>query len=206
MFPRLLPVGMPLVSLSDLITQAIAAQVVSFPTDTVPALAVQPEAADAIFHLKQRPSDKPLILMGASWTDLLPYVSGSRGEFVIWEAIAQRYLPGALTLVLPASFKVPQAVNPQNSRTIGVRVPAHPVACKILAQTGPLATTSANVSGEPPLTDLLAISKGFPDVFTLDPQTLNPEEQRGSGQPSTVIRWTGNDWETIRRGSVYIQN
>ncbi|MGK7933895.1 MAG: L-threonylcarbamoyladenylate synthase [Microcystaceae cyanobacterium] len=194
---------MPLVSCSDLVNHAIAGKVVSFPTDTVPALAVQPNESDLIFKLKKRSLNKPLILMGASWTDLLPYLSGSREEFVIWEAIAERYFPGALTLILPASFKVPEAMNPQDKDTIGVRVPAHPTACKILAQTGPLATTSANLSGNPPIEMLGVINETFGEVFTLDPNQLGIAEQKGSGQPSTVVKWNGNDWSTLRRGSVY---
>jgi L-threonylcarbamoyladenylate synthase len=186
------------------VEKAIAGQVISFPTDTVPALAVKPEASDLVFNLKKRSLYKPLILMGASWTDLLPYLSGSREEFTIWEAIAQRYLPGALTMVLPSSFKVPSEMNPKDPKTIGVRVPDHPTARKILAQTGPLATTSANLSGEPPIEDLGVINETFTEVFTLDPNELSVTEQKGSGKPSTVIKWTGNEWSTLRRGSVYL--
>ncbi|MGK7945305.1 MAG: L-threonylcarbamoyladenylate synthase [Microcystaceae cyanobacterium] len=196
---------MPLVSRSDLVNHAIAGKIVSFPTDTVPALAAQPEQSDLIFNLKKRSLSKPLILMGASWTDLLPYLSGSREEFVIWEALANRYFPGALTLILPASFQVPEAINPRDRDTIGIRVPAHETACKILAQTGPLATTSANLSDDPPIEDLAVINERFREVFTLDPNQLEIAEQKGSGKPSTVVKWTGNDWSTIRRGSVYFQ-
>ncbi len=195
---------MAFVSSQDLVSHVLTGKVVSFPTDTIPALAVQPEASALIFALKKRPLSKPLILMGASWTDLLPYLSGSREEFVIWEAIAQRYFPGALTLVLPASFQVPKATNPQDSSNIGIRVPNHPTVSKILAQTGPLSTTSVNQSGEPPLETLEAINQRFSSVFVLDPSELNPEEQVGSGKPSTVTKWTGKDWFTLRRGSVYL--
>lgn len=59
-------------------------------------------------------------------------------------------MAGALTLVLPASDKVPRVMNPQDPTTIGIRVPNHPIARAILAQTGPMATTSVNVSGKPP--------------------------------------------------------
>ena len=65
------------VSLPELVNEAIAGKVVSFPTDTVPALAVQPERSKLIFALKQRPQDKPLILMGASAADLWSYVTGT---------------------------------------------------------------------------------------------------------------------------------
>ena len=85
--------------------------------------------------------------MAASAEDLWPYVQGSREELELWQQVAGDFWPGALTLVLPASEKVPVAMNPIDPTTIGVRVPDFPLARKILEQTGPLATTSANLSG-----------------------------------------------------------
>ena len=58
-----------LVSQNELIQKAIAGAVVSFPTDTVPALAVKPDNAALLYQVKQRPETKPLILMGASWIE-----------------------------------------------------------------------------------------------------------------------------------------
>jgi L-threonylcarbamoyladenylate synthase len=139
------------VSQSELISQAKLGNIVSFPTDTVPALAVKPEASQLIFNLKKRSQDKPLILMAASFEEFLPYIQGTDQELTIWQEIAAKYLPGALTLVLPASAKVPQVMNPNHSNTIGVRVPDLKLAQDILGQTQPLATTSANLSGQPPL-------------------------------------------------------
>lgn len=193
---------MTLVSISELITGAKAGQVVSFPTDTVPALAVKPEQADLIFTLKSRSLNKPLILMGASFTDLLPYVQGTPQELEIWQEMAAKYFPGALTLVLPASKAVPVTMNPTDPTTIGVRVPNLPVALNILFSTGPLATTSANRSGEPPLETMSAIEKAFPTVLTLEGEAL--ETPIGSGLPSTVAKWTGTEWEILRQGSVYL--
>lgn len=189
---------MTLVSQSDLIAGAKAGKVVSFPTDTVPALAVRPDQAALIFEVKGRTQDKPLILMGASFNDLLPYVKGTAEEIKIWKEMAQKHLPGALTLVLPASEAIPVAMNPLNPTTIGVRVPNLSLAQLILAQTTPLATTSANRSGEPPLETMGAIAQEFPQVLTLKTE----QEIRGSGLPSTVAKWTGEGWEILRQGSV----
>ena len=104
---------MPLVSLSQM-AEALMNQpaLVSFPTDTVPALATRPDQAGLIFAAKRRPPDKPLILMGAALDDLLPYVAGTTAEIAIWQAVAQQYWPGQLTLVLPASEQMPAALNP----------------------------------------------------------------------------------------------
>ena len=187
---------MSLVSQSDLITGAIAGKVVSFPTDTVPALAVLPQQASLIFQLKARPTHKPLILMGASCEQLWPYVTGSPTELANWQQIAAQYWPGALTLIITRSPLVPSGMNPTNSGTIGIRVPNCPLTQSILAQTGPLATTSANRSGEAPLETMTAIARAFPEVLTLDCQN------RGSGLPSTVAQWTGAGWEILRQGSL----
>jgi L-threonylcarbamoyladenylate synthase len=186
---------MPLVSTDVLIQQAIAGYVVSFPTDTLPALAVQPEHSEAIFQLKQRSYSKPLILMVGDVQDIWQYVKGTSEELEIWQKIANQYLPGALTMVLPASEQIPPTMNPQNPISIGVRVPNHEIAQNILRQTGALATTSANLSGEDALTNMSEIAEKFPSVYALD--TLSTGN---SGVASTVIKWTGKDWQILRQG------
>jgi L-threonylcarbamoyladenylate synthase len=194
---------MTIVSQTELIRGALAGKVVSFPTDTVPALAVKPELARQIFTIKQRSFTKPLILMGASFGELLPYVNGTETELAIWQEITQKFWPGALTLILPASNRVPKEMNLTDSKTIGIRVPNLAVTRTILEQTGPLATTSANLSGQAPLVKMSAIEIAFPDVLVLDEQELK-EEKIGSGLPSTVAKWTGNGWQTLRQGSIKI--
>jgi L-threonylcarbamoyladenylate synthase len=193
------------VSQVELVRWAIAGRVVSFPTDTVPALAALPENSALIFAAKKRPQDKPLILMGAYEEDLWSYVTGAPEEFEIWKQVADRYWPGALTLVLPASERVPTTMNPTDPTTIGIRVPDSSIARAILAQTGPLATTSANFSGEPPLETMSAIENAFPEVLTLDCAELNDKKQ-GSSLPSTVAKWTRKEWKILRQGSIQILN
>jgi L-threonylcarbamoyladenylate synthase len=192
---------MTLVSLVNLIAGARAGFLVSFPTDTVPALAALPEKAELIFAAKQRSQDKPLILMAADVEDLWTYVVGSDEEYKIWRSVMYKYLPGALTLVLPASECVPKEMNPTDSMTIGIRVPKSAIAQNILAQTGPLATTSANVSGQPALQTITEIAAQFPDVLTLA-ETECQVEIPGIGVPSTVVKWTGSSWQILRQGAV----
>jgi L-threonylcarbamoyladenylate synthase len=188
---------MALVSLSGLIQGAKQGFVVSFPTDTVPALAALPDRAELIYRVKQRSFDKPLILMADKAESLWDYVRGSQLEREIWQKVADRYWGGALTLVLPASDRVPPSVNPKNPESIGIRVPDSDIAREILAQTGPLVTTSANLSGQPALLSLPEISQAFPDVLTLEGAF-----DETSGIPSTVAKWTGNGWEILRQGKV----
>lgn len=170
---------------------------VGFPTDTVPALAVRPDRSELIFAAKQRSLDKPLILMAATPQALWPFVAGTPQEWKVWQAVAQHHWPGALTLVLPASQRVPTGLNPTSAQTIGLRVPKSPLAQMILEQTGPLATTSINRSGHPPLTSSQAIESQFPEV--LIPLT---EDWEQSGTPSTVARWRSGDWQILRQGSI----
>lgn len=191
--------------MSALIAGATSGKLVSFPTDTVPALAVRPDCSELIFAAKQRNQEKPLILMGDSSKSLLPFVRGTAAQLEIWQKVAHQHWPGALTLVLPASARVPAAMNPNDPTTIGVRVPSSRIAIAILSQTGPLATTSANRSGQPPLETMAEIEAQFPDVLTLDPSELEATQTVSIGIPSTVAKWTNNGWQILRQGSVQIE-
>jgi L-threonylcarbamoyladenylate synthase len=206
---------MPQISLLEMARALkVGPALVSFPTDTVPALATCPQHTHLIYIAKRRPLEKPLILMGASFDDLLPYVAGSAAELNAWRAVAEQHWPGQLTLVLPAMAKpskgianLPATLNPQNSNTdlhtLGIRVPNHPIALELLAQTGPLATTSANVSGQPPLLNQLDIARTFPTALTLSAEAFK-QDQGASGMPSTVAKWTGHDWEILRQGKIQL--
>ena len=195
---------MPQVTL-DQMAEALAAAptLVSFPTDTVPALATRAEYAELIYAAKRRPPEKPLILMGASLPALLPYVSGDAEALSIWQALADQHWPGQLTLVLPMSDRTPPALNPLGTSTLGIRVPNHPTALALLSRTGPLATTSANLSGQPPLTSLADIAHTFPTALTLPAETFQlASSDQSSGTPSTVAKWTGQGWEILRQGEI----
>jgi L-threonylcarbamoyladenylate synthase len=193
----------PQVSIPELVAAARAGQLVGFPTDTVPAIASIPEAAANIYAAKQRTPEKPLILMAATAQELWPFVRGDASAKAVWEAIAARYWPGALTLVLPKGDRVPTAVNPENPATIGIRVPNWPLALEILEHTGPLATTSLNRSGEAPLEDLDRIAQTFPSVVT--PTAERWQLPLGKDRvPSTVAQWHDGGWLVLRQGSVQI--
>jgi L-threonylcarbamoyladenylate synthase len=203
---------MPQVLLNDFVEQVRSgAALASFPTDTVPALAARPDQGDRIYAAKERPADKPLILMGATLDDLLPYVKGSPADIVFWQQVVDRHWPGALTLVLPASEIVPTAMNPLQTGTLGIRVPDHPLARYILSRTGPLATTSVNRSGQSPLEDMADIAAQFPDLVLLSDEAIAAIKAEigdfgmtASGVPSTVVRWQDDGWEVLRQGSVKV--
>jgi L-threonylcarbamoyladenylate synthase len=190
---------MSLVSLAALIAGVRSGQLVSFPTDTVPALAIRPDHSADIFTLKERSPDKPLILMASSWQEFLPFIDIGHPALEIWQQSAEKYFPGAVTLVLPASDR--GAKLNQGFTTLGIRIPDSKVAIAILQQTGALLTTSANKSNQPPLRKMRDISNAFPRVLTLG-DGIDIDEPLGSGLPSTVVEWTAENWLVRRQGAI----
>jgi L-threonylcarbamoyladenylate synthase len=188
-----------LVSLAALVAGARSGKSVSFPTDTVPALAVRPDRSGDIFKLKERSPDKPLILMAASWQEFLPFIDVENPALVTWQQTASKYFAGAVTLVLPASDRGCQ-LN-QGFTTLGLRIPDSKTAIAILQQTGAMLTTSANKSNQPPLRKMTEINEIFPNVLTLG-DAININELSGSGLPSTVVEWTADNWLVRRQGAV----
>ena len=169
------------------------------PTDTVVGLAVEPSQASSIWGLKRRPADKPLILMGNSTDSLLEQVLADCHHDA--HSLADRFWPGALTLVLPARGEVQDALNPGGS-SLGVRIPACQLTRQLLDRTGPLATSSANPSGDSAAMTAADAANYFPALPQLGPQ---PWPQH-SGQASTVIGWLGpGRWQLLRQGAVIPQ-
>lgn len=166
----------------------------AIPTDTVPGLVVYPQHAGVIYALKGRDPEKPLVLLGADTSSLKTF---TQGWLPAWTALTNRAWPGALTLVLPASGRVPDTVN-RGQQTIGLRVPRHPAAIALLSATGPLASTSVNRSGQAPLLDPEAIHAQFTEIPILK------GEYHSSGTASTVALWKDGDWHILRQGNFYL--
>ncbi|MCR9246847.1 MAG: L-threonylcarbamoyladenylate synthase [bacterium] len=121
-----------------------AGGLVAFPTETVYGLGANALDADAVarvFAAKGRPATVPLIVHLAA-VEQLPIVTSRQSELAL--RLAQAFWPGPLTLVLPRASAVPDAVT-AGLDTVGVRVPAHPLARALIAAAGvPLAAPSAN--------------------------------------------------------------
>jgi L-threonylcarbamoyladenylate synthase len=191
-------------SAADLAERLVAGEAVLFPTDTLPALAARPESAALLWRLKARPADKPLILMGADLPQLLEALELPWHE--AWLEKARSCWPGAVTLVLPITGPIADHLHP-GGRSLGLRVPACVQALELLRLTGPLATTSANRSGEPPATTAAEAAEQFPALALLDPLPW----PRGSCQASTVLAWRGpgegpgDAWQVLRGGATAAQ-
>ena len=174
-------------------------KIVAFPTDTVFGLGVDPESDEAVkrlFALKRRALDNPIPLMIAGIEDL-PKVATAVPE--IAEKLMSRYWPGALTLILPKAPAVSQLVS-WGKDTIAVRIPAHPVALKLLRLFGrPLAVTSANLSGQNAAVSTDEIRANFGNSLSF----IVPGEVE-HGISSTVVDCTREPPVILRRGVLKI--
>jgi len=170
-----------------------------FPTDTLPAIGCLPKFSNVIYKFKKRDRDKPLILMGSEHKQLIHYVHESAKKD--YENIASKYWPGALTIVIPASEK--QTLNlTSNDLTIGLRIPNSYIAQSLLRETGPLLTSSANISGFTGSITAEGITLDFPSVEILGPIPW----EKSSGKASTIISWKKiGDWRLIREGEVFVK-
>ena len=115
-----------------------AGEVVAFPTDTVYGVGVaasRPDRLGALFDLKRRPLDRriPMLVAGLDQAEAAGWTADDRARL-----LAERFWPGALTLVLAGP-----------SETQAFRAPDHPVALALIREAGPILATSANVSDQP---------------------------------------------------------
>lgn len=120
-------------------------KLVVYPTETVYGLggdALDAGAVDRVFEAKGRDRDEPLSLGLESVEALSAFATLTDRE----RAFADRFLPGPVTLVVARPESVPENLTAGGAR-VGIRVPAHSLARELLAATGPLTATSANVSG-----------------------------------------------------------
>ena len=167
-----------------------------FQTDTLPAIGCLPKFAKIIYEFKKRDRNKPLILMGSEYKQIIDYVHESAKED--YEKIAAKYWPGALTMVVPASKK-DNATLTSSDYTLGLRIPNSYTAQNLMKETGPLLTSSANISGFKGSITAEGIALDFPSVDIVGPVPW----EKGSGKASTIIFWEKNrDWKLIREGEV----
>jgi L-threonylcarbamoyladenylate synthase len=173
---------------------------VAFPTDTVyglGALAFDGKAIGRIYGVKERPDEKSIPILLADPDDLAK-VSVDASPLAL--KLAARFWPGPMTLVVPKHPDLPDAVS--STPTVGVRVPDHTVARMLLHYAGPMAVTSANLSGQPsPVTahDVLEQLDGRIDLILDGGQTPG-------GIPSTVVNCLGAEPVILRQGPIMMEH
>ncbi|MDE0042013.1 MAG: L-threonylcarbamoyladenylate synthase [Candidatus Poribacteria bacterium] len=140
--------------------------VVAFPTDTVYGVGVdplQPEAVRKLYRIKGRPDNKPIAILVGSIEDVERVAQTPSGNF---SRLAERFWPGGLTLIVEARDLPPEITA--GGSTVGVRMPNHPLTLELLRGFGgPIATTSANRSGEPPATSAEEVGAQLGDCVNL---------------------------------------
>ena len=194
--PRVLPIDDPDAPEEAFRTLA-AGGIIAFPTDTVYGVGADLRsrvAIDKIFAIKGRHHDKALPVLMAEAADWR-LVARDAGDDAL--RLMNDFWPGALTLVIWRRNDIPDFIGLATG-TVAVRVPAHEALRRILARTGPIATTSANRSGglaaSNPSDVLAQLGNGL-DLL-LDGGALPPSA------PSTVVDASATDPVILRRGAI----
>jgi L-threonylcarbamoyladenylate synthase len=192
----------PLHVTADTLVPAVSALrsggVVAFPTETFYGLAVDPRltfAVTKLFALKRRPADQPLPLIASSVQQVIDHV----GTLTPLAArLARRAWPGPLTLIIPASGELSEDVHLSTGR-VAVRVPNDAIARALAEHAGhAITSTSANLSGEAPVSSSDAVSA----VFGEDIDVLIDGGPTPGGLPSTIVDATGIKPVLVRAGAI----
>jgi L-threonylcarbamoyladenylate synthase len=177
-----------------------AGGLVAFPTETVYGLganALDAAAVARVFAAKGRPATNPVIVHVADATDVANVAADWPATAA---ALAERFWPGPLTLVLPRQAIVPDVVT-AGGPTVAVRCPAHPVALALIRAAGvPVAAPSANRSTELSPTRAEHVLKGLGGRIGL---ILDAGACPG-GIESTVVDLTSNQVRVLRPGLVTV--
>jgi tRNA threonylcarbamoyl adenosine modification protein (Sua5/YciO/YrdC/YwlC family) len=183
----------PATAIKEAARALAAGDIVGIPTDTVYGLAADPfrtGASDRLFSVKRRPRSVELPVLVADRQQALDLAVAVPEPA---RRLMDRYWPGPLTLVLPRRPDLNADLG-EDDATIGVRCPAHPVPLALCREVGPLATTSANHHGEPPVGTALELASALPGVeLILDGGPC-------IGGPSTVVDCTGVEPRLLREG------
>ncbi len=169
-----------------------------FQTDTLPAIGCLPKFSEIIYKKKKRDINKPLILMGAEKFQFNDFVHQSALDDFTY--MASNYWPGPLTIIVPISERSKSFLS-SSKLTLGLRIPNSEMAKFLIKESGPLLTSSANLSGVPTASSPKDIAIDLPDVDILGPIPWD----KCSGKASTIISWVNHGkWKMIRKGEVSI--
>lgn len=172
---------------------------VAFPTDTVygvGALVFDGKAVESIYAAKDRPIEKAIPVLIADAEDMdkvgmdIPDVA---------RRIAARFFPGPLTCIIPKQPTLPSAVSATS--TVGVRVPDHEVTRALLRAAGPMAVTSANISGQPSPSTAEEVFAQLNGRIAL----IIDGGKTPGGVPSTVVDCTANEIKILREGPISLE-
>ncbi|MBT3240204.1 MAG: threonylcarbamoyl-AMP synthase [Chloroflexi bacterium] len=169
---------------------------VAFPTDTVYGLATltsESEVIKKLFVIKDRDEKQAIAVLIGQDKDL-ELVAEHASEKAL--RLANAFWPGALTLIVPRNPNLPDILSPLP--TIGVRIPDHPFAIELMKMSGPLAVTSANLSGGKNTMNAKSVLDQLDGKIDL---IIDGGETPG-GSPSTVVDVRGNEPIILREGPI----
>jgi L-threonylcarbamoyladenylate synthase len=170
--------------------------IVAFPTDTVyglGALAFNNNAIESIYIAKNRPIEKAIPILIGDLGDL-DKIADDIPNMAL--RFASRFWPGPLTCVVPKKQILPPAVSA--TQTVAVRIPDHPDARALLRTAGPMAVTSANISGQASPTTAHEV---YDQLNGRIPLILDGGKTKG-GIPSTLVDCTGDTPVILREGPI----
>ncbi|WP_431523068.1 L-threonylcarbamoyladenylate synthase [Streptococcus suis] len=169
---------------------------VVLPTETVYGLfaqALNEDAVNRVYQLKQRPRDKAMNLNVSNLNDI--YFFSQNTPFFL-EKLYNRFMPGPLTIILKANDNVPFWVN-SGLDTVGFRLPNHEQTLRLISEAGPLIGPSANISGN-------ESGKKFSDIqaqFSVDLPGIE-DDQALTGIDSTILDLSGQKARILRQGAI----
>lgn len=169
--------------------------VIIFPTDTVYGIGAKYNSiigVQKIFASKKRPDNKPLAILCSSINQIEDLVDTLTNDAQI---IIKKLMPGPLTIILKKSDKVSDVIT-KGLDTVGVRIPNHEVALQLIDKLGPLATSSANISGMKELNNVDELKNVFNDVEYIIDGDIN------IGIASTVVDLSGKSIKILREGVI----
>ena len=173
-------------------------EVVGIPTDTFYGLSADPfnlAAIEAVFQAKGRPETKALPILVNSIEQAVTLIRDVPDVFLI---LAHKFWPGALTLVVEATHRLPLKVT-GNSGRVALRWANSPIPTAIIdAVGGPITGTSANLSGFPSCTNAAQIVKQLGNRLPL----ILDAGDTGATLASTIVRIDGDDWTLAREGAL----
>ena len=170
--------------------------IVAFPTDTVyglGALAFDNTAIENIYIAKNRAIEKAIPILIADIDDLEMVAVDIPNMARIFAA---RFWPGPLTCIVPKKQTLPLAISATS--TVAVRIPDHADACALLSIAGPMAVTSANISGQASPSTAQEV---YSQLNGRIPLILDGGKTRG-GVPSTLVDCTGEKPVVLREGPI----
>ncbi len=172
--------------------------IVAFPTETYYGLAVDPDCDSAVaklFAIKNRPVDKPLLLLIAKIEQLSSIVQAVPP--VYWPLI-KKYWPGPLTLIFLADKSLNRRIC-GNSGTVGIRISPHPIARELVSRMGkPITATSANISGHYPARSAREVVENLGNKIDY----IIDGGQTPAGLCSTILSERNGKLAIIRRGRI----